>query len=142
MKVDKNGQVKLTGVDHRVGNFVFSSYRDYVSFTDINRTVQARLSKRTFVGRMLEEAVKVKSDTFLHNYGGVLYYLLGVAPDQEFIVDAWKAANACLDRHPELYGKTMVTPGEDEDALAEVEALRGFEDDARRLGESVEPSGE
>jgi len=136
MKVDKNGKVKLTGVDHRVGNFVFSSYRDYVSFTDINRTVQAKVSKRTFLGRMLEEAVKVKSDTFLHNYGGVLYYLLGIAPDQEFILDAWNAAQACLERHPELYGKTMVTPGDDAEALTEVEEMREFEESASRLGES------
>ena len=136
MKVSKEGKVTVTKADHRVGNFVWSNYADYVAFTDINRTIQTKVSKRTLVGQMLENAIREKSDNFLHNYAGVIYYLNGVVPDQEFIVEAFKAAQDCLERHPELYGKADVTD-EEEDAkiVQEEKELREFEDEVKNLPE-------
>ena len=138
MKVSKEGKVVVTGADRRVGNFVWSNYSDYVAFTDINRTVQTKVSKRTLVGQMLERAIREKSDTFLHNYAGVLYYLNGLAPDREFIEEAFKAAQACLERHPELYGRGDVTDAEDAEVIREARELSEFEEGVRNLPEDEE----
>lgn len=134
MKYGKDGELILTKNDYRVGNFVYSNYSDHVAFSDINRTVQTKVSKRTLVGRMLEEAIKSKNGNFLHNYAGVLYYLNGIAPDRQFIEEAFKAAESCLKRHPDLYGmKDDITDKEDAEVIQEEKDLREFEDDVRNL---------
>ena len=133
MKVSKEGKVIVTGADRRVGNFVWSNYSESIAFTDINRTIQTKISKRTLVGQMIERAIKDKNDTFLHNYAGVLYYLNGLAPDKEFIEEAFKAAQACLERHPELYGKKEVSDEEDAKIVEEVKEITEFEEEVRNL---------
>lgn len=132
MKYGKKGELILSRTDYRVGNFVYSNYADYVAFTDIGRTIQTKVSKRTFVGQMLAEAVRGRNENFLHNYAGVIYYLNGVAPDRQFIEDAFKAAESCLKRHPELYGiKEAVSDKEDAEIIQEERDLREFEDDVK-----------
>lgn len=138
MKVDKNNQVKLSGIDFRVGNFVYSNYKEYVGFSDINATIQTKVSKRTFVGQMLEMALKGKNETFLHNYGGVIYYLLGVAPDARFVKDAFRAAKACLERNPDLYGKMDVSDEEDAEIIQGERELSDFGNDFAAMVEDSE----
>lgn len=135
MKVGKDGRVVLTRADHRVGNFVWSNYSDYVAFTDISRTIQTKVSKRTLVGQMLENAIKGRNDNFLHNYGGVLYYLNGIAPDQKFIEEVFRSTQECLERHPELYGRKEVSDEEDAKIVEEEKELREFEDEVRAMPE-------
>lgn len=135
MKVSKEGKVVITKADHRVGNFVWSNYSEYVAFSDINRTIQTKVSKRTLVGQMLENAIREKSDNFLHNYGGILYYLNGVVPDQQFIEEVFKSTQDCLERHPELYGKADVTDEEDAKIIQEEKELKEFEEEVRNLPE-------
>ena len=138
MKVGKDNQVKLSGIDFRVGNFVYSNYKEYVGFSDINRTIQTKVSKRTFVGQMLEMAVKGKNETFLHNYGGVIYYLLGVAPDAQFVEDAFHAAQACLERNPDLYGKMAVSDEEDAEIIQAERDMSEFGQDFVAIAEDSE----
>lgn len=133
MRVSKEGKVVITRADYRVGNFVWSNYAEYVAFSDINRTIQTKVSKRTLVGQMLENAIKGRNETFLHNYSGVLYYLNGIAPDREFIEEAFRAAQACLERHPELYGKADVTDEEDAKIVQEERELKEFEEEVRKM---------
>lgn len=133
MKVSKDGKLLVTKADHRVGNFVYSNYADYVAFSDINRTIQTKVSKRTLVGQMLENAIKGRNDNFLHNYAGVIYYLNGIVPDQRFIEEAFKAAQDCLERHPELYGRKAATDEEDARIIREEKELKRFEEDVRNL---------
>lgn len=135
MKISKDGKVILTKNDRRVGNFVYSDYADSVVFTDINRTVQTRVAKRTFVGQMVSDAIRKGSDNFLHNYAAFLYYINGVTPDTEFIRDAFKVANDCVARHPELYGKREVSDGEDAKIIREERELREFEEKVRGMGD-------
>lgn len=135
MKVSKEGKVVITKADYRVGNFVWSNYSEYVAFSDINRTIQTKVSKRTLVGQMLENAIREKSDNFLHNYGGILYYLNGVVPDQQFIEEVFKSTQDCLERHPELYGKADVTDEEDAKIIQEEKELKEFEEEVRNLPE-------
>lgn len=141
MKVSKEGKVVITKADHRVGNFVWSNYSEYVAFSDINRTIQTKVSKRTLVGQMLENAIREKSDNFLHNYGGILYYLNGVVPDQQFIEEVFKSTQDCLERHPELYGKADVTDEEDAKIIQEEKELKEFEEEVRNLPEEEGDAG-
>lgn len=138
MKVDKSGQVVLTKADYRVGNFVYSNYSDYVCLSDINRTIQTKVAKRTFVGQMLEDAIKSKMETFLHNYAGVMYYLNGIAPDQQFLEETFKSAQDCLERHPELYGSATASDEEDQKIIQEEKELREFEEDVKKLPDEPE----
>ena len=138
MRISKDGRLTLTKNDRRVGNFVYSNHADRVAFSDINLTVRTSVSKRTLAGRMLAEAVEGGMDTFLHNYAGFLYYVNGIAPDREFLEDVMRAAGACLERHPELYGGAGATDAED------AEVTRG-ERELVEFGEAVgglPPDGE
>lgn len=131
MKTDKNGNLKLTSKDHRVGNFVYTLYADHVGFSDINSTVQTKVSKRTFIGQMLEMAVNEGNDRFLHNYGTMLYYLVGSAPDQAFIEEAYDALKRCMERHPELYGGKEVSDERDAEIIREQRELAEFVETVR-----------
>ena len=135
MKISKEGKLTLNSKDRRVGNFVWTDYTDYIAFSDISRTIQTKVSKRTFVGQMLESAIRGKNDNFLHNYAGVLYYVNGIAPDRQLIEDIFKACQACLERNPDLYGKMDVSGEEDAGVIREQQELRQFEDDVRKLHE-------
>ena len=141
MKVNKEGKVIVTGADRRVGNFVWSNYVDTIAFTDINRTIQTKVNKRALVGQMLENAIKQKNDTFLHNYAAMIYYLNGVVPDHQFMTEVIKAAEACLKRHPELYGMKEVSDEEDARIVQEEKELREFEEEVRNLPEEEGDAG-
>lgn len=134
MKISKDGKVILTKNDRRVGNFVYSNYPDRVAFSDINGTVRTSVAKRTLVGQMVADAIEKGLDNFLHNYAGFIYYLNGLAPDKEFIQDAFKAAGACLERHPELYGTATLPDDDDKRVIREERELREFEEDVKRAG--------
>lgn len=133
MKISKDGKVILTKNDRRVGNFVYSNYPDRVAFSDINGTVRTSVAKRTLVGQMIADAIASGLDNFLHNYAGYLYYINGVAPDHELIKDVFAAAEACLKRHPDLYGAAAITDGDDARVIREERELMEFERDARRM---------
>lgn len=138
MKISKDGKVVLTKNDRRVGNFVYSNYPDRVAFSDINGTVRTSVSKRTLVGQMIADAIAKGLDNFLHNYAGFIYYLNGLAPDKEFIQDAFKAAEACLGRHPELYGAATIADGDDARVIQEEKELMEFERDIKRMDGGAE----
>lgn len=134
MKISKDGKVILTKNDRRVGNFVYSNYPDRVAFSDINGTVRTSMSKRALVGQMIADAIVRGLDNFLHNYAGFIYYLNGMTPDKEFIQDAFKAADACLKRHPELYGAATLPDDDDKRVIREERELREFEEEVKRAG--------
>lgn len=126
MKVLKDGSIKLSQIDHRVRNFVFSNFSDAVGFCDISRGVQTRVSKQLVVGRMLETAVSQKLDGFLQNYGTMLYYLVGLAPDDTFMREVLASAEACVRRHPEIYGSQEASPEKDRQIIQEEKELHEF----------------
>lgn len=128
MKVMKDGQIKLSSIDYRVGNFIYSNFTDAVGFCDINRTIQTRISKRLVVGLMLEKAIKDKDDRFLHNYAGFLYYLNGVTPDHDLLKECIESANRCIERHKDLYGKQVVSDTEENEIIDQMKGTQEFID--------------
>lgn len=128
MKITNEGKVKLTSIDYRVGNFVYTNFAEDIAFCDINRTVQTKVSKRTCIGMMLEKAIKEKNDTFLQNYGGFIYYLVGLTPDQQFLREGFKAAQDCIERHPDLYGRVDASDEEEKEIVEEMRATQEIVD--------------
>ena len=133
MKINKDGKVVLTGIDYQVGNFVFSNYAESVGFCDINKGIEVKISKRFLIGEMLQQAIEGKNENFLHNYSGVVYYLLGIVPDGEYLETAFKAASECMKRHPELYPhQEKISDEEDANIIREEKELSEFEDQVRK----------
>ena len=121
MKVLKDGTLKLSQIDFQVGNFVFSNFADAIGFSDTARRVQTRVSKETFIGQMLTQAFLEKRKTFLHNYGTMLFYIVGLAPDDQFIKEAFGAAENCSKRHPDLYGAPPAKSEEKDQKIIQAE---------------------
>lgn len=133
MKVLKDGSLKLSQIDLRVGNFVFSNFADAIGFSDIARRVQTRVSKETFIGQMLTQAVLEKRKTFLRNYGTMLFYIVGLAPDDQFIKEAFAAAESCIKRHPDLYGTPPAQSEEkDQKIIQEEKELHEFAEEIKK----------
>lgn len=104
MKTTKEGGIKLTRNDHRVGNFVFSDHSESIKVQDVSSTVVVKISKRTSVARMVSAAIGEGNDAFLRNYATMLYYVNGTVPDVELWREMNASLEACIRRHPELYG--------------------------------------
>ena len=133
MKVLKDGSIKLSQIDFQVGNFVFSNFADAIGFSDTARRVQTRVSKETFIGQMLTQAFLEKRKTFLHNYGTMLFYLVGLAPDDQFIKETFAAAEACVKRHPDLYGAPQAQSEEaDQKIIRQEKELHEFAEEIKK----------
>lgn len=130
MKTTKDGKIKLSKGERRVGNFVYKKETNHIKVMDINDTFSVRLSNQTLMsGRLLDIQLQHKEDVFLGNYAAMLYNLCGLLPDEEFMVTMQEAAIACVNRHKEMYGiKEDLSVKEDAEIL----------EDARKTQEAIE----
>ena len=121
MKVSKDGKLKLPKDERQVGSFVYKDEPEHVKIMDINSSMSVRLPKTAFMsGRLLDMQLKRKETVFLHNYAAMCYNLLGVLPDEEFMVEVNNAATARVNRHKEFYGiKEDITSEQDKEILEE-----------------------
>ena len=103
----KNGKFKLEKGDIRVGNFVLSVEEQHIKVQDLNKYYTLRFHKRMPIGIWLDSLIKRGDEgkDSLKTYIAVLWSVLSVAPDNEYMQDLIKAAQEGLARHPELYGK-------------------------------------
>lgn len=126
MKVGKDGKLKLSKDERQIGSFVYKDEPEHVKIMDINSSMSVRLPKTAFMsGRLLDMQLKRKETVFLHNYAAMCYNLLGVLPDEEFMVEVNNAATACVNRHKEFYGiKEDITPEQDKEILDEVQGAQ------------------
>lgn len=105
--INKNGKIKLEKGDIRIGNFVLSVEEQHIKVQDLNKFFTLRFHKRMPVGIWLDSLIK-RGDAgkdSLKTYIAVLWSVLSVAPDNEYMQDLIKAAQAGLARHPDWYGK-------------------------------------
>lgn len=103
----KDGKIKLEKGDIRVGNFVLSVEEQHIKVQDLNKYFTLRFHKRMPVGIWLDGLIKRGDEgkDSLKTYISVLWSVLSVAPDNEYMQDLIKAAQEGLARHPEWYGK-------------------------------------
>ena len=120
MKITKDGRLKLTKDERRIGNFVWKNEAEHIKICDINSALTHRVSKHLNIGRMLEMALKEKQDNYLANYAAMTWLYSNIVTDEQFFMDIDKACVACVNRHKEFYGiKEDITPEQDKEILEE-----------------------
>jgi hypothetical protein len=139
-----NGKVKLDANDYRVGNFVFHDEEGHVKMMDIGGALSVRVSKAFAKGRMLDMAVKERSEGFLTNVAATTYNFLCTIPDMEFFKAVNDACIACVNRHKDIYGlKDDVTAEEDAEILKEERELHDASDEvAKKVKEGEDKAKE
>lgn len=120
MKLGKDGKLKLSKDERRIGNFVFKNEPEYIKICDINSQITHRVAKHLNIGRMLEMAFVEKKDQYLGNYAAMVWLFSNIVTDEQFFMDIDKACVACVNRHKEFYGiKEDITPEADKEILQE-----------------------
>lgn len=148
MKVSKEGKVKLEKGERRYGNFFIKDEVDNerIRVIDLNSCFSVLVSKRMPLGIWMDNILNMgeKGEETIKTWIGAMWSVLSMAPDQEYVEDLIRAADANLKRHPDWYGGSLeeATEEDDEKALEEVKNLSEFEEDIRKLdtdGVPVQP---
>ena len=122
MKVGKDGKLKLSKDERRIGSFVIKNEENYIKICDIQSQFSHRVSKLLNIGRQLEMALKEDKTTWLHNYVSMVWNFSNMITDAEFMIDVDNACIACVNRHKEFYGlEEDITPERDAEILKEAQ---------------------
>lgn len=125
MKTTKDRKLKLTKGERQIGNFIFKNEPEYIKISDINSAMTHRVSKHLNIGRLLEMALKERSDNYLANYASMTWLYSNIVTDEQFFMDINKACVDCVERHKEFYGiKDDITPEQDKEILNEVQGAQ------------------
>jgi hypothetical protein len=126
MKTTKEGRLKLAKGERQIGNFIYKDEPEYIKISDINSAMTHRVSKHLNIGRMLEWALKERSDNYLANYASMTWLYSNIVTDEQFFLDIDKACVDCVNRHKEFYGiKDDIAPETDKEILDESKEVYG-----------------
>lgn len=125
MKTTKDGKLKLAKGERQIGNFIYKDEPEYIKISDINSAMTHRVSKHLNIGRLLEMALKERSDNYLANYASMTWLYSNIVTDEQFFMDINKACVDCVERHKEFYGiKDDIAPETDKEILDEVQGAQ------------------
>lgn len=125
MKTTKEGRLKLAKGERQIGNFIYKDEPEYIKISDINSAMTHRVSKHLNIGRLLEMALKERSDSYLANYASMTWLYSNIVTDEQFFMDINKACVDCVERHKEFYGiKDDIAPETDKEILDEVQGAQ------------------
>lgn len=125
MKTTKEGRLKLAKGERQIGSFIYKNEPEYIKISDINSAMTHRVSKHLNIGRMLEWALKERSDSYLANYASMTWLYSNIVTDEQFFMDINKACVDCVERHKEFYGiKDDIAPETDKEILDEVQGAQ------------------
>ena len=125
MKTTKDGKLKLSKDERQIGNFIYKDEPGYIKISDINSAMTHRVSKHLNIGRLLEMALKERSDNYLANYASMTWLYSNIVTDEQFFMDINKACVDCIERHKEFYGiKDDIAPETDKEILDEVQGAQ------------------
>lgn len=125
MKTTKEGRLKLAKGERQIGNFIYKDEPGYIKISDINSAMTHRVSKHLNIGRLLEMALKERSDNYLANYASMTWLYSNIVTDEQFFMDINKACVDCIERHKEFYGiKDDIAPETDKEILDEVQGAQ------------------
>ena len=125
MKTTKEGRLKLAKGERQIGNFIYKDEPGYIKISDINSAMTHRVSKHLNIGRLLEMALKERSDNYLANYASMTWLYSNIVTDEQFFMDINKACVDCVERHKEFYGiKDDIAPETDKEILDEVQGAQ------------------
>jgi hypothetical protein len=133
MKITKDGRLKLTKDERRIGNFVWKNEGEHIKVCDIGSQMVHKVAKHLNVGRLLEMALTEKNDNWLANYAAMTWLYSNVIADKQFFIDINKACTDCVERHKEFYGiKEEISKEEDDEILQESRELYEFTEEVRK----------
>ena len=141
MKTTKDGGVKLEKGEIRVGNFFIrdEGENEHIKVTDLNSCFTIRVLKRMPLGIWLENMLDMarvdeNAVNTLKTWVSVMWSLLAVVPDNDFIAEILKSADDALHRHPDWYGyKPSDDEEENAEAAREVKEMTDFEQEVKDL---------
>lgn len=140
MKTTKEGKIKLEKGEVRVGNFFFrdEGENEHIRVTDLNTCFTIRILKRMPLGIWLDNMMDLsrtdaKGVETLKTWAAVMWSLLAVVPDDQFVLELVKSTDDSLNRHPDWYGYDK--DANDDEAIQEVKEMKEFEEEIRRLEE-------
>ena len=138
MKVSKNNKIKLEKGEMRVGNFFIrdEGENEHIRVTDLNSCFTIRVLKRMPLGIWLDNMMDMaRADenavNTIKTWSAVMWSLLSVVPDDDFVRELIKSTEDALNRHPEWYGYDK--DANDDEAIQEVKEMKEFEDEIRNL---------
>lgn len=138
MKVTKDGKVKLEKGEVRIGNFFVrdEGENEHIKVVDLNSCFTIRVGKRMPLGIWLDNVLKMGDGgrESIRTYISVMWSLLSVAPDQEFVKDVLDVSERALRRHPDWYG--FDPDGDDASATEEVREMTEFEEEVKNYPEA------
>ena len=114
MRLKKDGSYKCESGEVRIGNFFLKVEAEHVKVQDLNKCFTLRVLKRTPIGSWLKCLVAAgeKGADTIKAYVAVLWSVLSVVPDDEYLQTLVYAAKDGLGRHPEIYGRKKAADGE------------------------------
>ena len=135
MRVNKDGKVRLEKGEIRVGNFFVRDEGDngYISAIDLNSCFKIRIQKRMPLGIWLGNIVETgeAGHSTIKTWVAVMWSLLSVVPDDQFVKELMTSTNDALNRHPDWYG--FDPNGNDDEAANEVREMVEFEQAAKEI---------
>lgn len=141
MKTNKDGKLKLSKNEKRIGNFVIKKEEFHMKVFDINQIFTHRALRTTAIGKFLEQCydglADEKTSRGLSNYIAVLFSVFSTVPDLEFLETVYKASEGCMKRHPEVYGVPSAEVSEkgQEEIIEDEKALHEFEEEVKVIPE-------
>lgn len=131
MKVSKNGKVKLDKGEIRIGNFFVRDEGDsqHIRIVDLNSCFTIRVWKNMPLGIWLDNMLSKgeSGHESIHVWIAVMWSVLSVAPDDEFVRSLHGSAMGNLERHPDWYRAGGGDEKKDADALEEVKGVMEIE---------------
>lgn len=130
MKINKDGEIKLSKGEHKVGNFIIKDEENHFKVFTANAPIRLpmwsiRYRKDMVVARFIQTCLDNNDEDYirlLHNWLVVIYNTTGIVPEYEYLKEVNDAAEKSLHNHPELYGiRSEQLSEEENNAIIEYE---------------------
>lgn len=120
MKINKRGEVKLTSVDTKIGEFVVSRYKERLQIQTTSKNWALSIDNDMLIARLIDLFIEDGRKEDLHMIVVCLYNSTCVIPDSEYLNALTDGVIACMNRHKDLYGQQDVSDEEDAKIIDEL----------------------
>nr|DAN57915.1 MAG TPA: hypothetical protein [Caudoviricetes sp.] len=113
MKINKEGEIKLSKGEYKVGNFIIKDEENHFKIFTANAPIRLpvwsiRYRKDMAIARFIQYCIEnLNNENYvkhLHNWLAVMYNVTAIVPEGVFLTEANEAAIKSLKNNPTLYG--------------------------------------
>lgn len=124
MKINKEGEIKLSKGEYKVGNFIFKDEENHFKIFTANAPIRLpmwsiRYRKDMAIARFIQYCIEnLNNENYvkhLHNWLAVMYNVTAIVPEGVFLTETNEAAIKSLKNNPALYGISPEQLSDDED---------------------------